>query len=122
MDHGLATCRSTSALRRKRKITIRHLRHQQGRRKVTLRLVAGDFHAVVDFRALASQADLLVKVSGVSFEGNVLQTLHVVAILIEETKMSISDMTISTGHAKQACQTCPKTALAELPRGPQATA
>ena len=37
-----------------------------------------------------------------------------VLILIEEMKMSISDMTNSTGPEQQACQTCPKTALAEL--------
>ena len=60
------------------KLQFCHFRHQQGRRKVTLRLVAGDFHAVVDFRASASQVDLLVKVSGVSIERNILQTLHVV--------------------------------------------
>ena len=60
------------------KLQYCHFRHQQGRRTVTLRLVEGDLHAVVDFRALASQVDLLVKVSGVSIERNVLQTLHVV--------------------------------------------
>ena len=36
------------------KLHFCHFRHQQGRRKVTLRLGAGDFHAVVDFRAFGA--------------------------------------------------------------------
>ena len=87
MDHGHDTCRSTSALREKRKIAS-HFRHQQGRRTVTLRLVAGDFHAVVDFRAFealcASKVELVVKVSGVSNERIFLQLLLVVQS--EETR------------------------------------